>query len=298
MDMFVNDVSGINAGTMRSARQEQINQAVGEYNGRLATSLKSLQEQTQTAQTERGIQDAIQGFVGQHRFSQHIQSFRELQQKGKTFAQSVQGIKSGGQPENVSVEGGNAERSSGNTENAPETTEGVATPEGSHPSGTVSETVEEASSSGGGRLAKGFKAMGMSEETAGKVAESVGKGAGAVTGVAEAGLGIYEDIKAGKVAGDNGWEKASNIIEIGGGVLDTAGAFTGGLTAVLGAGLDVLEYEKASFENLFSSEMPQAFEYLIQAENVLLTPHVAGWTIESKEKLAQTIVDKIKQRFC
>jgi D-3-phosphoglycerate dehydrogenase len=52
---------------------------------------------------------------------------------------------------------------------------------------------------------------------------------------------------------------------------------------ILGAGLDVLEYEKASFENLFSSEMPQAFEYLIQAENVLLTPHVAGWTIESKE---------------
>ena len=67
---------------------------------------------------------------------------------------------------------------------------------------------------------------------------------------------------------------------------------------ILGAGLDVLEYEKASFENLFSSEIPQAFEYLIQAENVLLTPHVAGWTIESKEKLAQTIVDKIKQRFC
>jgi len=67
---------------------------------------------------------------------------------------------------------------------------------------------------------------------------------------------------------------------------------------ILGAGLDVLEYEKASFENLFSSEMPQAFEYLIQAENVLLTPHVAGWTSESKEKLAQTIVDKIKQRFC
>ncbi|HEY5687136.1 MAG TPA: hydroxyacid dehydrogenase, partial [Yeosuana sp.] len=35
-----------------------------------------------------------------------------------------------------------------------------------------------------------------------------------------------------------------------------------------------------------------------QAENVLLTPHVAGWTVESKEKLAQTIVDKIKTKFC
>ena len=74
---------------------------------------------------------------------------------------------------------------------------------------------------------------------------------------------------------------------------------------ILGTGLDVLEYEKASFENLFKKavtssavEMPEAFQYLIKAENVLLTPHVAGWTIESKEKLAQTIVDKIKAKFC
>ncbi|MCL7762036.1 2-hydroxyacid dehydrogenase [Polaribacter sp. Z014] len=68
---------------------------------------------------------------------------------------------------------------------------------------------------------------------------------------------------------------------------------------ILGAGLDVLEYEKASFENLFSDDkMPAAFQYLINSENVLLTPHVAGWTIESKERLAQTIVDKIKAKFC
>lgn len=66
---------------------------------------------------------------------------------------------------------------------------------------------------------------------------------------------------------------------------------------ILGAGLDVLEYEKASFENLFSNNMPEAFQYLIQADNVLLTPHVAGWTIESKEKLAQTIVNKIADYF-
>ena len=68
---------------------------------------------------------------------------------------------------------------------------------------------------------------------------------------------------------------------------------------ILGAGLDVLEYEKSSFENLFSNEnMPAAFQYLINSENVLLSPHVAGWTIESKQKLAQTIVDKIKVKFC
>ncbi|MFT4781560.1 MAG: D-3-phosphoglycerate dehydrogenase [Psychroserpens sp.] len=74
---------------------------------------------------------------------------------------------------------------------------------------------------------------------------------------------------------------------------------------ILGAGLDVLEYEKSSFENLFKPsvassgvEMPEAFKYLISAENVILTPHVAGWTLESKERLAQTIVDKIALEFC
>ncbi len=66
---------------------------------------------------------------------------------------------------------------------------------------------------------------------------------------------------------------------------------------VLGAGLDVLEYEKKSFEAMFLQK-PKAFKYLRKAKNVLLTPHVAGWTFESKEKLAQTIVDKIQQRFC
>jgi D-3-phosphoglycerate dehydrogenase len=66
---------------------------------------------------------------------------------------------------------------------------------------------------------------------------------------------------------------------------------------VLGAGLDVLEYEKKSFENMFVQK-PKAFKYLRKAKNVLLTPHVAGWTVESKEKLAQTIVDKVKEKFC
>ena len=67
---------------------------------------------------------------------------------------------------------------------------------------------------------------------------------------------------------------------------------------ILGAGLDVLEYEKLSFENLFVDDhKPVAFEYLLQAENVLLTPHIAGWTYESHEKLAQVIVDKIILKY-
>lgn len=67
---------------------------------------------------------------------------------------------------------------------------------------------------------------------------------------------------------------------------------------IFGAGLDVLEYEKSSFENMFTdNKMPEAFQYLIQSQKVLLSPHIAGWTMESKEKLAQTVVDKVLQKF-
>ena len=64
---------------------------------------------------------------------------------------------------------------------------------------------------------------------------------------------------------------------------------------VLGACLDVLEYEKSSFENLEIEN--QDLKYLLDSEKVIVTPHIGGWTHQSKEKLAQVIVDKILTDF-
>jgi len=66
---------------------------------------------------------------------------------------------------------------------------------------------------------------------------------------------------------------------------------------ILGACLDVLEYEKKSFESLFSSNLPTPMKYLIQSGKVILSPHIAGWTHKSYYKLAKTIVDKIALNF-
>lgn len=67
---------------------------------------------------------------------------------------------------------------------------------------------------------------------------------------------------------------------------------------ILGAGLDVLEYEKSSFENLFEEKkMSGALRELMLLENVMFSPHVAGWTLESHEKLAATIASKIISAF-
>ncbi|MBE0648156.1 MAG: hydroxyacid dehydrogenase [Bacteroidales bacterium] len=61
---------------------------------------------------------------------------------------------------------------------------------------------------------------------------------------------------------------------------------------VRGAALDVLEYEDSSFETL-SRDLPRDFRYLMEAENVILTPHIAGWTHESNVRLAEVLVEKV-----
>lgn len=67
---------------------------------------------------------------------------------------------------------------------------------------------------------------------------------------------------------------------------------------ILGAGLDVLEFEKLSFETLFDSDnLPNSLKELFAMDNVILSPHIAGWTVESKEKLATVIAEKIIENF-
>lgn len=64
---------------------------------------------------------------------------------------------------------------------------------------------------------------------------------------------------------------------------------------VLGAALDVLEYEDTSFEQIASGDSPE-LNYLKMAGNVILTPHIAGWTHESAVKLASFLVQKILKK--
>lgn len=62
---------------------------------------------------------------------------------------------------------------------------------------------------------------------------------------------------------------------------------------VLGACLDVLEYEKTSFESFFDQELDPDFKYLLESDNVILSPHVGGWTVESYFKLSNVLANKI-----
>ena len=77
-----------------------------------------------------------------------------------------------------------------------------------------------------------------------------------------------------------------------GAVVDTE-ALVQGLESgkVRGAALDVLEYENMQADSL--GEVPPSVQYLMHSPRTVLTPHVAGWTVESKYKLAAVLADKI-----
>ena len=60
---------------------------------------------------------------------------------------------------------------------------------------------------------------------------------------------------------------------------------------VRGAALDVLEYENMQADGL--GDVPVSMQYLMRSPLTVLTPHVAGWTVESKYKLAAVLADKM-----
>ncbi len=62
---------------------------------------------------------------------------------------------------------------------------------------------------------------------------------------------------------------------------------------IKGAALDVLEYEETSFNDFSFQKLPKDFEYLVNAQNVILTPHLAGLSEESYEGHARVLARKI-----
>ncbi len=59
---------------------------------------------------------------------------------------------------------------------------------------------------------------------------------------------------------------------------------------IKGACLDVFENEKP---HTYSKEEQQLFEQLFSFENIVVSPHIAGWTVDSKRRLAAILLNKI-----
>lgn len=60
---------------------------------------------------------------------------------------------------------------------------------------------------------------------------------------------------------------------------------------IKGAALDVLENEKLSS---YTAKEQELYTRIASKPNIILTPHIAGWTHESKRKIAETLLQKIR----
>ena len=61
---------------------------------------------------------------------------------------------------------------------------------------------------------------------------------------------------------------------------------------IRGACLDVLENEKLT---QLTPEQSEVYSQLFQQKNVILTPHIAGWTVESYRKINEVLVAKLRE---
>lgn len=95
------------------------------------------------------------------------------------------------------------------------------------------------------------------------------------------------------------FRKPIYIINLSRGKIIQTDALVAGLESdnIKGACLDVLEYEKASFEQLNIAGLPASFHYLLNSDRTVLAPHVGGWTHESYYKLSKVLADKILAEF-
>ncbi|MBL0050369.1 MAG: hydroxyacid dehydrogenase [Bacteroidetes bacterium] len=66
---------------------------------------------------------------------------------------------------------------------------------------------------------------------------------------------------------------------------------------VAGACLDVLEFEPVTFEQMNFDQLPPSFKYLQSHPQVIITPHIAGWTHQSNFKIADVLATKIINHF-
>lgn len=93
----------------------------------------------------------------------------------------------------------------------------------------------------------------------------------------------------------NAFKKSFYLINTARGKVVDTDALVHGIKSgkIKGAGLDVLEYENYNFENFLTENMPEAFNFLVASPHVVLSPHIGGWTFESKMKLSDVLADKI-----
>jgi hypothetical protein len=233
MDLYGTNGNAIAMGNARRQQVRELNERIQQHNTDIANAISEQFDQKKTTEKIRDAQQAAQAMWSGAHMPDKIKKYNEWRAKraagdGKAnpianeASEQADRVAEAGPPAEVETpppEAPSAEEISTRTGAATsEATEGLEDIAGR--SSTAVADIGEAAA------AEGLKSGAGSALKEGAI-KSFGKVAGAAGGLmaaAQGGLDIYDDVKAGGIAGNNNWEKAGNILQIGGSIADIAGA--------------------------------------------------------------------------
>ena len=213
-------------GNMRTQMVRDMNNNIKEHNEKVQTTIQGLQGQASSQFLTKEIRDqAVNLWTGKD-IPGKVGEFN------KYFADRAAAKAAKANPVESTQENLGQSNDAPTTEDAmtPEQTTvdpgGEPVSEGASQGETVSEVADSAEADVGEGLENALKGSGEeAAETFGKKASGLLGKAGVLGSAALGGYDLYEDIKSGKIQGNNDWEKASNILQIGGSLADIAGTF-------------------------------------------------------------------------
>ena len=235
-DLYSTNGQALAMGNARRQEVRNYNEQVKAHNDDVANQISGLRDQERSADTIASMKATGQAMWTGSDMPNRIKAYNDYMSNPKAGNPVSQAISTAKSKVSSIADDAQAKLSSVIP------TEGVA--EGSITGESISSQIDKVAGSGGkSMLADGIK-------TSEGIAESGAKKLGAVAGVfgetAQGGLDIYDDIKAGGIAGNNNWEKAGNVLQIGGSVADIIGTvfppakLLGGILDLASAGVNTV----------------------------------------------------------
>lgn len=249
MDLYGTNSAAISLGNAQRQQVRDLNERIRQHNSDIADKFASLKSQESSADTlaqlketgtalwaGKGMPDKIKAYQDYRakqaaKASNPVDEAADTQREGSELSlkQKIFGKQEVTSPPSETVEEGGLGRAT------TEATESAAT--------DIGESLETAT---GGALKGALKSEGgeVAETLMSKGLGVAGKAAGGLFGAAQGGLDIYEDIQAKGIAGNNNWEKAGNLLQIGGAAADVVGmafppaALVGGILDLASGAVD------------------------------------------------------------
>jgi len=213
MDLYGTNGNAIAMGNARMQAVRDFNERVKQHNSDVADKIQGLREQESTADTIKQIKDQ----------ATNLWTAKDIPGKVAEYNKWRASLNATNPTE------GSIRRSRNLPSQDPAPVESTTDPspeavsENANAGETVSE-VAESSEGAGGSVAKGLAKEGENLVNETKLGKVLGK-AGVLGSAALGGMDLYEDITSDSIQGNNTWEKAGNLLQIGGSIADLAGTF-------------------------------------------------------------------------